>query len=229
MNVAFILDVSGSITDVFLKEKEVVLDLTKDMNIGGTDQTNTSKVALMHFSHLPTIDGLFGEYATTSEFQGALKALPFIGKQTRIDRALSKASSEIFKTISISHPNIAVVFTDGVQTLDTVTEIPKGLRDASQPLKDKGVRVIAVGVTANANRERLRLMTDRWEDVVVNKDKAVLVGELKVILKNACSEYILYMNFGSFCHVIRKSCFNATQDLTRGYLTSIFLVSPVLL
>ena len=144
----------------------------------------------MHFSHLPTIDGLFGEYATTSEFQGALKALPFIRKQTRIDRALSKASSEIFKTISISRPNIAIIFTDGVQTKDLSWEIPKGLRDASQPLKEKGVRVIAVGVTANANKERLRLMTDRLEDVVVNTDKAFVAEQLKGILKDACSEYL---------------------------------------
>ena len=180
MNVAFILDASGSITRVFVKEKEIVLVLTKDMNIGGA--ADTSKVALMHFSHIPIVDGLFGAYATTFE-------LPFIGKQTRIDRALSKASNKVFKEISISRPNIAIIFTDGKQNKDSFWEIPKGLRDASQPLKDKGVRVIAVGVTANANKERLRLMTDRLEDVVVNTDKAVVVEELKGILKNACSKF----------------------------------------
>ena len=180
MNVAFILDASGSITRVFVKEKEIVLVLTKDMNIGGA--ADTSKVALMHFSQIPIVDGLFGAYATTFE-------LPFIGKQTRIDRALSKASNKVFKEISISRPNIAIIFTDGKQNKDSFWEIPKGLRDASQPLKDKGVRVIAVGVTANANKERLRLMTDRLEDVVVNTDKAVVVEELKGILKNACSKF----------------------------------------
>ena len=188
VNVAFILDASGSITRVFVKEKEIVLDLTKDMNIGGA--ADTSKVALMHFSHIPMVDGLFGAYATTFEFQAAVSKLPFIGKQTRIDRALSKASNKVFKNISISRPNIAIIFTDGKQTKDSSWEIPKGLRDASQPLKEKGVRVIAVGVTANANRERLRLMTDNLEDVVVNTDKAVVIEKLKGILKNACSKFL---------------------------------------
>ena len=32
-------------------------------------------------------------------------------------------------------------------------------------------------------------MTDRLEDVVVNTDKAVVVEELKLILKNACSRF----------------------------------------
>lgn len=98
-------------------------------------------------------------------------------------------SINTYKEISISRPNNAIIFSDGVQTKDSFWEIPKGFTDASQPLKDKGVRVIAVGGTANANKERLRLMTDRLEDVVVNTDKAVVVEELKGILKNACSKF----------------------------------------
>lgn len=98
-------------------------------------------------------------------------------------------SINTYKEISISRPNIAIIFSDGVQTKDSFWEIPKGFADASQPLKDKGVRVIAVGGTANSNKERLRLMTDRLEDVVVNTDKAVVVEELKGILKNACSKF----------------------------------------
>ena len=66
-------------------------------------------------------------------------------------------SINTYKEISISRPNIAIIFSDGVQTKDSFWEIPKGFTDASQPLKDKGVRVIAVGGTANANKERLRL------------------------------------------------------------------------
>ena len=101
------------------------------MNIG--EVADTSKVAVMHFSHIPIVDGLFGAYATTFEFQATVSKLPFIGKQTRIDRALSKASNKVFKAISISRPNIAIFFTDGVQTKDSFWEIPKALETPPNP------------------------------------------------------------------------------------------------
>ena len=186
VDVAFIMDASGSQESVFRNEKEIVIGLTKNMSIGVTKEK--SKAALMHFSVLAEVDGLFGTYATAAEFQKAVKELPFLGEQTRIDKALELASRDVFKKSSSSRPQIAIILTNGIQHSES-QEKPNGLIEASLPLRNKGVRVIAVGITDDSREKRLRLMTERDTDVVVDKNKNVVITKVKLLLKNACSEY----------------------------------------
>ena len=186
VDVAFIMDASGSQETVFRNEKEIVIGITKSISIGVTKEK--SRAALMHFSVLAEVDGLFGTYATATEFQRAVRGLLFLGRQTRIDRALAKASRKVFKKSSSSRPQIAVILTNGIQRSES-QEIPKGLMEASQPLRNKGVRVIAVGITTDSSEKRLRLMTERDSDVVVDTNKSVVMNKVKLLFKDACSEY----------------------------------------
>lgn len=105
--------------------------------------------------------------------------------KTRIDRALNVAEYQIFPNASQGVYKIAVILTDGVQSTEA-----QGLRPASKPLREAGVRVIAVGIGVGKQERRLRLMTDREEDVVDTKN---LQGHLRGILddlsQNACSKY----------------------------------------
>ena len=186
VDVAFIMDASGSQENVFRNEKEIVIGLTKNMSIGVTKEK--SKAALMHFSVLAEVDGLFGTYATAAEFQKAVKDLSFLGEQTRIDKALELASRDVFNKSSSSRHQIAVILTNGIQHSES-QEKPKGLIEASRPLRNKGVRIIAVGITVDTSKKRLRLMTESSTDVVVDQNMNVVINKVKLLLKDACSEY----------------------------------------
>jgi len=87
---------------------------------------------------------------------------------------LKTASDEIFKYALPGRPKIAIVLTDGKQTPPAL-----GLRPASQGLRNARVRVIAMPLSRNAEQERLRLMTERDEDVVLAND----VEEMKALMK----------------------------------------------
>ena len=146
------------------------------------NNNDMSRAALIYFSEETKVAAPFGKYETAAEILTAVDVVPFIGGRTRIDRALKTASDEIFKYALPGRPKIAIVLTDGKQTPPAL-----GLRSASQSLRNARVRVIAMAVSRNAEQERLRLMTERDADVVLAND----VEEMKALMKNPCSKYLL--------------------------------------
>ena len=179
---AFILDSSNSIKDEdFYDEKEIVKKLVMDLDIA----PEKNRAALVLFGTSPSLEARFGQYETFHKFQDVLEKLPKMGKRTRIDRALNFAKNQIFPGSRQDVHKIAIILTDGVQSTGA-----QGLRPSSKSLRDAGVRVIAVGIGAGKQERRLRLLTDRDEDVVDIKD---IQGHLQEILddlsQNGCSEY----------------------------------------
>jgi len=180
--VAFILDSSNSINDEdFYDEKEIVKKLVMDLDIS----PDKNRAALVLFGTSPSLEARFGQYETFHKFQDVLEKLPKMGRRTRIDRALNFAENQIFPGSRQDVHKMAIILTDGVQSTGA-----QGLRRSSKPLRDAGVRVIAVGIGAGKRERRLRLLTDRDEDVVDIKD---IQGRLQEILddlrQNGCSEY----------------------------------------
>ena len=182
MDVAFILDSSNSIKDEdFNEEKEIVKKLVMDLNTA----SDKNRAALVLFSNSPSLEARFGQYETVYKFQEVLQKVSKMGKKTRIDRALNVADNQIFPEARQGVSKIAVILTDGVQSTEA-----QGLRSSSKPLRDAGVRVIAVGIGDGKRERRLRLMTDRAEDVVDTKN---IQGHLQKIfndlIQNGCSKY----------------------------------------
>ena len=153
----------------------VNLDIAPDKN----------RAALVRFGTSPLLDARFGQYETAYKFQDVLEKLPKMGKRTRIDRALNLAENQIFPEARKGVNKMTIILTDGVQSTGA-----QGLRPSSKPLRDAGVRVIAVGVGVGKRERTLRLMTDRDEDVV---DLQNVQGRLQEILddlsQNGCSKY----------------------------------------
>ena len=181
MDVAFILDSSNSIKDEdFNDEKEIVKKLVMDLNTA----SDKNRAALVSFSTLPSLEARFGQYETVYKFQEVLQKLPKMGEKTRIDRVLNVAENQIFLEARQGVQKIAIILTDGVQSTGA-----QGLRPSSKPLRDAGVRVIAVGIGVGKQERRLRLMTDRAEDVV---DRKNIQGHLHEIFSdlilNGCSK-----------------------------------------
>ena len=181
-DVVFILDSSNSIKDEdFNDEKEIVKKLVMDLYIA----PDKNRVALVLFGTSPSLEARFGQYETAYKFHDVLEKLPKMGERTRIDRALNIAENQIFPEARQGVYKMVIILTDGVQSTGA-----QGLRSSSKPLREAGVRVIAVGIGVGKRERRLRLMTDRDEDVMDTKN---IQGHLKEILsdlsQNGCSKY----------------------------------------
>ena len=179
---AFILDSSNSIKDEdFNDAKEIVKKLVMDLGLA----SDKNRAALVLFSESPSLEARFGQNETADKFQDVLKKLPKLGQKTRIDRALNVTENQIFPEARQDVYKMAIILTDGVQSTGA-----QGLRPSSKPLRDAGVRVIAVGIGIGKRERRLRLMTDRDEDVVDAKSIRGHLQEIRNELsQNNCSKY----------------------------------------
>ena len=104
--------------------------------------------------------------------------------RTRIDKALEVAAREVFPYARSGVHQIAMVITDGVQTQEADT---KDLREASAPLRDAGVKILAIGVGRSTNPAELRLMVEKDEDVLLAKSFDDWLVKLKSLIKKTCS------------------------------------------
>ena len=179
---AFILDSSNSIKDEdFNDMKEIVKKLVMDLGLA----SDKNRAALVLFSESPSLEAGFGQNETADKFQDVLKKLPKLGQKTRIDRALNVTENQIFPEARQDVYKMAIILSDGVQSTGA-----QGLRPSSKPLRDAGVRVIAVGIGIGKRERRLRLMTDRDEDVVDAKSIWGHLQEIRNELRqNNCSKY----------------------------------------
>ena len=180
MDVAFIIDSSGSIgRRNYLKQKNFVKEVAKSFGLA-PDQ---SQAAMVLYSNTASVQARFGQYASTEEFAKAVDALPYERGQTRIDRALDVAATDIFSEARAGVPKLALLITDGTQT---AAADAKGLREASEPLRKAGVRVLAVGVGSGVDQDELRLVTDSDDDVVLAADFQDLLLKIGNLTSRAC-------------------------------------------
>lgn len=180
MDVAFIIDSSGSIGKTnYLKQKNFVKQVAKSFGLA-PDQ---SQAAMVLYSNSASVQARFGQYATTDEFVKAVDGLPYERGLTRIDKALDLAATEIFPEARAGVPKLALLITDGTQT---PAADAKGLKEASEPLRKAGVRVLAVGVGSGVDRDELRLVTETEDDVVVADDFQDLLLKIGNLTSRAC-------------------------------------------
>ena len=141
--------------------------------------SDNNRAALVVFGPEASLKARLGQYETY-KLSEVLEKLPKMNGRTSIDLALKVAKDEIFPNARHGVYKMAIILTDGVQTDKT-----KGLRQSSKQLRDAGVRVIVVGIGVPKEDSKLRLMTDRNEDVV---DAENIQGHLQKILCG-CSKY----------------------------------------
>ncbi|XP_078360599.1 uncharacterized protein LOC144644910 [Oculina patagonica] len=170
MDVAFIVDSSGSLESEFNDAKEVVKKLVMTLD----KAPGKNRAAMVLFGSSASQVAQFGQYETVDKFQDAVQQLPKMGGRTRIDKALKIAVDQVLPAARQGVYKIDIILTDGVQSSGA-----RGLKQTSKPLRDAGVRVLAVGIGTGMDKRRLRLMTDRDEDVVDAKN---IQGRLQGIL-----------------------------------------------
>ena len=187
MDIAFILDSSGSITeDEFLEAKNFVKRVAKTFEIS-PGKTHT---ALMIYSDKARIMSKFGEIASTDDFNKKLDELPHLRGKTRIDLALQKAGNELFTwaggmRIRSDVIKVVIVITDGRQS-----PAPDGIRldEAAAGLIVQGVKVLSIGIGDNIDQEELRMMVqDPNKHTFWSKSYTALRVQLATIARESCS------------------------------------------
>ena len=180
VDLAFIVDSSGSIgSKNYLKEKHFVKQLARGFGVA----PGQSRAALVLYSNSASVKAGFDQYPTLEQFHKSVDDLPYEKGFTRIDLALEKANQEVFPQARKGVPKIAILITDGKQTK---TADSKGLREASEPLRREGVRVLAVGVGSGVDSDELRLVTESDDDVVVAQSFPDLLVQIGNLTSRAC-------------------------------------------
>lgn len=187
VDIAFILDSSGSITeDAFIEAKNFVKRVAKTFQIS----PQKTHVALMIYSDEARIMNKFGEIPSTEDLSAKLDALPHLRGKTRIDLALLKAGKELFTwnggmRISSDIIKVAIVITDGRQS-----PAPDGIRldEAAAGLIVQGVKVLSIGIGDKIDQEELRMMViDPNRHTFWSKSYTALRVQLATIARESCS------------------------------------------
>ena len=162
-----------------MKEKHFVKQLARSFGVA----RGHSRAALVLCSNSSSVKAGFDQYPTLEEFHKIVDDLPYERGITRIDLALETASQKVFPQARRAVSKIAILITDGKQTH---TDHSKGLREASEPLRRAGVRVLAVGIGSGVDPDQLRLVTESNDDLVVPQSFSHLLLEVRNLTSRAC-------------------------------------------
>lgn len=182
-DLAFVVDTSGSITDEnFKKQKDFVKALASSF-----DPTSTKhQLGLISYSTDARLELTFKDKADGAEFDKAVGRVPHTKGRTRLDKALTLASSTLFTADGGTRPDkrkVMIILTDGRQSQDPDT-VP--LQDAARSLQQLGVKIYAVAIGDEVDLKELHDMTDNREDVFPVNDFDNLANMANDIALQSC-------------------------------------------
>jgi uncharacterized protein YegL len=128
----------------------------------------------------------FNDYTNINDFSKAVQGLRYQRGTTRIDKALQRAYDDLFSSKGTSRRDVqrvAYIITDGRQTQasDAVS-----LDEAAEQLRQEGVYMVAVGVGSAADRNELRLLTDKDDDVFMTDSFDDMLGKMPSLSFTGC-------------------------------------------
>ncbi len=167
-NIAFIINSSASVGRT---RYEIIKTFVKEFMTKLVGNSSQFEAAVVLFSREASVKLDFSQKFTLQLFHSTIDNLPWEAGLTRTDKALKIASDYIFTNDTLSRrqnvPMIAILITEGETTvLDILPDIVP-LSNASEPLKQKGVRIFAVGVGKYVDLQELLEITERKNDVII--------------------------------------------------------------
>ncbi|XP_022796157.1 uncharacterized protein LOC111334628 isoform X1 [Stylophora pistillata] len=168
------------------------------------------------------------QYHNPESLKQKIKSFPYLREGTRTDKALELANTSLFSGQGgdrFDKPDVLIVITDGLTDPERSKPYPLVL----QPLKDKNVVVIAVGVGKDVNKPELTsiamgdanhvFMVDQYTDLVkiINAllDKSCSAAAQQKILPSKAVELVKdqeHHNGDCPVQFIKKGCFNDLQS-----------------
>lgn len=174
------MDSSGSIgTNNFNREKQFVKQSSSVLGI-----PDKSRASVIVFGRDARVAIDFSKALSLQHFKTLVDNIQYYHGSTRIDKALLLAAKDVFPKARVGAAKIAVMLTDGKQTV-APDSLP--LMNASQPLRDLGVRVIAVGIGHNVDEDELKQMVEFPDDVVLVKSFDELTRKVQDISQYLCN------------------------------------------
>ena len=181
---AFLLDSSGSVgaadfekQKAFIKAAAGTLALKKGLAHAGS----------VVYSDIATVQQSFNQCNGSKSVMQAIDRIPYYGRTTRIDRALSLANTAMFSEAGGCRSYVAktlVLLTDGTQTpaSDSIS-----LERAVKPLKGKKVARLALGIGDQVSASELRKIVDDEDDVMTVDSFDDLLSSLHLVSEKICA------------------------------------------
>ena len=186
VDVGFLLDSSGSLSNDYATEKDFLKVLAGEFGIS----PNGSRASVITFSGIAEHSIRLKDHDDFSSFMDAVDNIPLMGSTTRIDTALRLTQKEMFSLSSGARPGlpkILIVLTDGSQTQEAGSEDP-GL--IAEELRKSGVRVIVIGIGAGVSPLELLQLAGKETSVFSASSFEELIGGefVRDVTKTSCEE-----------------------------------------
>ena len=151
MDVGFVLDSSGSLKNDYDKEKDFLKALAATFGVSD----DGARAGVVTFSYYTEHSIKLNDHTKLSTFNDAVDKIALMGSTTRIDKALRQVQKDMFTIANGARPGVnkvLILLTDGTQTKDAGAEDPA---DVAKELRDKGIRVISIGIGKGVNPTEL--------------------------------------------------------------------------
>lgn len=132
----------------------------------------------------------FNDHSSTSSFNNAIDNIPFMGFQTRIDKALRTTQREMLNAQNgarASVVKVVILLTDGTQTRTGRFEDPAAI---AEELRNAGVHLVVVGIGSDVSSDELTdIAGDRSYVFTANNfDQLVTKEFINQVGKATCGE-----------------------------------------
>jgi hypothetical protein len=128
----------------------------------------------------------FERYDSVDQVMYAIDQLPHYKSDTRIDKALEVAKSDLFSLngkVRTRRPMVLVVFYDG----DVTNNIPD-LESIAAPLKNYGVKIVAISVGPELNLYQIEKVASSNDMIYNGQNFTGLMPKLFNIAKETCNQ-----------------------------------------
>ena len=193
MDVGFVLDSSGSLKNDYDKEKDFLKALAATFGVSD----DGARAGVVTFSYYTEHSIKLNDHTKVSTFNDAVDKIALMGSTTRIDKALRMVQNDMFTIANGGRPGVnkvLIVLTDGSQTQDAGAEDPA---DIAKELRDKGIRVISIGIGKGVNPTELARIAGDQSNVfsASSFDELVSAKFLDTVNKAGCEEGMCFRRY----------------------------------
>ena len=140
----------------FEKQKALLISIARKIGI----MTNYTRGALVPYGDTASVYFRFEDSSSTASFETAVAKMPRKKGRSGLVRALEVTRSDVFPSARAGVPQIAFVLSSDKQSGDA-----KALAVVSDSLRQKGVKLLAVGVGNEINLQGFRSVMNNNNDV----------------------------------------------------------------
>ena len=198
-------------------------DFIKEVMVKLVKWSSKFNAAIVLYNHQATVELNFTQSFEMSYFVNVLDNLesqdPCVASLTRIDQALQVTSDLAYANHAGTRPKIAVLLTHSSFPY-ALKKFP--LRNASESLKQRGVRLLIVGIAVEAYLQELHNITEEKDDLIMIKRFSSLTELEDVLVDKICSAIGKYRNVSDDIR-----CFGKCNRIWACYFTDTVLSTNV--